>query len=176
MAPMTFRREVPRSDISRTLQCTVAVRDGSSTAANFRGRHGGCSPVTGRPGGCGGASFSTGMAPPVPPCEMMAGPAALADAGAAAHRPRTGQRERRTTPLIADLPSYDPGMISLRENEQEHCSLSARHRPQTERQWWPTTEGRCYRLPAPLPRQRRSASAGLRWCGATVRRAPERGT
>jgi hypothetical protein len=32
-------------------------------------------------------------------------------------------------------------MISLRQNEQEHCSHSARHRPQTERVWWPT-EGR----------------------------------
>jgi MFS transporter, MHS family, proline/betaine transporter len=30
------------------------------------------------------------------------------------------------------------------------------------------------RLEAPLPRQRRSASAGLRWCGATVRRDHER--
>jgi hypothetical protein len=39
--------------------------------------------------------------------------------------------------------------------------------------WWPM-ECRCYRLRAPLPRQRRSASAGLRWCGATVRRDPER--
>ena len=31
-----------------------------------------------------------------------------------------------------------------------------------------------YRLQAPLPRQRRSACAGLRWCGAMVRRDPER--
>ena len=32
------------------------------------------------------------------------------------------------------------------------------------------------KLKAPLPRQRRSASAGLWWCGAMVRRDPLRGT
>jgi hypothetical protein len=37
--------------------------------------------------------------------------------------------------------SYDPGMIGRRQNEQEDCSLCARHCPQTERQWWPM-EGR----------------------------------
>jgi Protein of unknown function (DUF3489) len=35
-----------------------------------------------------------------------------------------------------------PGMIALRQNQQDDCSLSARHSLQTERQWWPT-EGRC---------------------------------
>src|ERR1700720_2656560 len=32
-------------------------------------------------------------------------------------------------------------MIALPANEQEDCSLCARHCPQTERQWWPM-EGR----------------------------------
>ena len=35
-------------------------------------------------------------------------------------------------------------------------------------------EADTYCLQCPLPRQRRSASAGLRWCGALVRRDPER--
>jgi site-specific DNA recombinase len=33
-------------------------------------------------------------------------------------------------------------MIALGKSEQDDCSHSARHRPQTERVWWPT-EGRC---------------------------------
>ena len=59
---------------------------------------------------------------------------------------------------------FDPGMISRRSNQPEDCSFSARLRVQTERQWWvtePSCRGRsgC----SPLPRQRRCASAGLRW-------------
>src|ERR1700726_4944872 len=64
-------------------------------------------------------------------------------------------------------------MIARRANGQEDCSLYARHCLQTERQWWPM-EADTYCLQGPLPRQRRSASAGLRWCGALVRRDPER--
>jgi hypothetical protein len=44
----------------------------------------------------------------------------------------------RPSAPLASLPfpqaSFDPGMIALRANEQEDCSLSARHRLQTERQ------------------------------------------
>jgi hypothetical protein len=67
----------------------------------------------------------------------------------------------------------DPEMLALRENEQEDCSLSASL--QRERQWWqcrPTL--RSAPSPKSSPPQRRSASAGLRWCSALVRRDHER--
>ena len=59
---------------------------------------------------------------------------------------------------------FDPGMIARRQNQPEDCSFSARLPAQTERQWWatePSCRGRsgC----TPLPRQRHTASAGLRW-------------
>jgi tripartite-type tricarboxylate transporter receptor subunit TctC len=40
-------------------------------------------------------------------------------------------------------------MIALRANEQEDCSLSARHSLRRKRQWWPT-EGRCLSAPVAL--------------------------
>src|SRR6202030_2307504 len=59
---------------------------------------------------------------------------------------------------------FDPGMIARRQNQPEDCSFSARLPAQTERQWWatePSCRGRsgC----TPLPRQRHTASAGVRW-------------
>jgi hypothetical protein len=77
------------------------------------------------------ASFSTGTAPPA----MMAGPpAAPAGAPGAAD---IACPECRDAIMVgkSQHASYDPGMISFRENEQNDCSLSARHRSQTERQW-----------------------------------------
>jgi hypothetical protein len=70
---------------------------------------------------------------------------------------------------------FDPGMIGRRQNQPEDRSFSARLRVQTERQWWvtePSCRGRSGS--SPLPRQRRCASAGLRWWRAMVRRDPER--
>jgi len=69
-----------------------------------------CSSVTGRPGECGAASFSTGTAPPSPPCDD--GRAGRSTPGAAdtdalvAHRPRTGRRERPTAPPITSTGAF----------------------------------------------------------------------
>src|SRR5580704_9988495 len=62
---------------------------------------------------------------------------------------------------------FDPGMIARRQNQPEDCSFSARLPAQTERQWW-ATEPSCrggsgFKACSPLPRQRHTASAGLRW-------------
>src|ERR1700675_3571710 len=54
-----------------------------------------------------------------------------------------GQHHRRRV-------SYDQGVIERRKNEQEYCSLSARHCLQTERQWWPM-EGRYLSAPSSSP-------------------------
>jgi len=44
---------------------------------------------------------------------MMAGPAALADAGAAAHRPRTGQRALGADRMWRELPFFQAINSSL---------------------------------------------------------------
>ena len=68
-------------------------------------------------------------------------------------------------------------MIALPANEQEDCSLSTRHCPQTERQWWPM-EGRGsvipdgnskFLSPASAGRPPRGCGGAARWCAETQR-------
>jgi hypothetical protein len=54
-----------------------------------------------------------------------------------------------------------------------HSTLSA-NRASVVANGGPTFGHSRWQLKVPLPRQRRSASAGLRWCGALVRPDPER--
>src|ERR1700680_352139 len=68
-------------------------------------------------------------------------------------------------------------MIALRANEQEDCSLYARHCLHTERQWWPM-EGRGsvipdgnskFLSPASAGRPPRGCGGAARWCAETQR-------
>jgi hypothetical protein len=112
--------------------------------------------VTRRPPSCRGGSRFSGSS------HRSSNPLTGAD------RTRTGRESRRA--------SNDPGIIARRANEQEDCSLSARHCLQTERQWWPM-EGRCLSAPTPKSKLLSPASASrpprgrggaARWCAETA--------